>query len=69
MPKVHFMNKKKDAVQDSLKILKTHSANWKYKFAKHRRCVLRYSKNSEYYIIGKDRAHVRSEPTVQIEYV
>lgn len=41
MPKVHFMNKKKDAVQDSLKILKTHSANWKYKFAKHRRrCVL-----------------------------
>lgn len=34
MPKVHFMNKKKDAVQDSLKILKTHSANWKYKFSK-----------------------------------
>lgn len=24
MPKVHFMNKKKDAVQNSLKILKTN---------------------------------------------
>lgn len=73
MPKAHFMSNKKDAVQDSLKILKTHSANWKYKCAKHRRrCVLRYSKNSEYYIIGKDRAHVRSEPTVpnrSTEYV
>lgn len=69
MPKVHFMNKKKDAVQNSLKILKAHSANWKYKFAKHRRrCVLRYSKNSEYCMIGKeDRAHVRSEPTVQTD--